>query len=133
MQTAIRDAVVGYLRPLFTSSYPALTIFFDNEAFDWNNAPETFVEVEIQFYDGQQVSLSSSPKRRLIGRIYTTVYARAGIGTREALQISDWLQNTLMFRTIGIITTEAPIPDGAAPGGGYYRVEASVPFISDPA
>lgn len=132
MQTAIRDAVVGYLNPLYVAAYPSIPIVYDNGPFDWNNPPETFVEVELEFYGGEQVGMAASPRRRISGYLYVCVRTREGRGSREALQLIDWFSNTLKFARVGTVVFREPEPEPSDGPPGWYFLHVKVPFLSDP-
>lgn len=132
MQTAIRDALVAFIDPLFKAAYPTIPVVYDNGPFDWNSPPQTFVEVETKFYAGEQVNMSANPKRRLMGYVYVCVRTRRGIGTREATQIIDWFSETLKFARVGTVTLEAPEPDEPAETQAWYLQDLKVAFKSDP-
>lgn len=132
MQQAIRDALVAFIDPQFRSVFPDYTIVYDNGPFDWNNPPDTFVEVQTEFYDGEQVNLGISPRRRVSGYLYVTVRTRAGKGSRHVLQVLDWFSETLKFAHVGPAQLQAPQPDGNHPVPGWYIEDLKVPFKSDP-
>lgn len=121
-----------YLQPLFQAAYPSIPIVFDNSPFDWNKTPDLFVEVELEFFGGSQVGISSNPKRRVSGYLYFTVYARAGTGTRESLRMVDWFNDAMKFSTIGGCQWEVPEPDPSEPSRGYYLTPTKVSFRSNP-
>lgn len=132
MQTAIRDSIVGYLNPLYTAAYPAVPVVYDNGPFDWNDTPEMFVEVETEFYAGEQVYISESPLRRVSGCVYVSVHAKAGSGTRASLGIIDWFSEALKFRTVGSALLQAPEPEQPETYPGWYVSCLKVPFYSKP-
>lgn len=132
MQTAIRDAVVAYLSPLYEAEYPTIPIVFDNGPFDWSAPPPLFSEVTLEFLGGEQVSLSSAPRRRVSGYAYITVRTRAGKGTREVLAMLDWFSTAMGFKRLAGVTFEVPQPDGCDEPPGWYMQHIKVGFISDP-
>ena len=135
MQEAAREALVAFVATAYAAAYPASPAVFDNDPFDWNSPPETFVEVEIKFYDGAQVNISADPKTRLRGFVYVTAYARQGTGSKLALQILDWFNARLKYAVVDPVQLQEPRPDGSDDGRktGYYTESLKVEFHTRPA
>lgn len=131
MFTEIRDAVITSLKTDLDSQYPNLPVAWPNLNFNWNQPPEEFVAVEIEFYSGSQVGISAQPKSRVRGTVSLTYYAREGLGTRSSAQFFDWTLR-LAYAKLGPANLQAPMPEGSNPWRGYLITTVGFPFFSDP-
>jgi hypothetical protein len=131
MFQAIRDSIVGLVSSAYPAAYPAVPIYYDNQQIDMNNLPEQFVTFEIQFYDGNQIGASATPKTRVSGYAYVNLFTRQGLGSRAGLGILDWFSATLGYKSPGTVRLQAPQPDAASQLDGWFSQELKVPFYAD--
>jgi|SRR6185312_7184592 len=132
-QTSAREALVALVGAPFAAAYPGVPLVHDNSPFDWNNPPPLFVRFEVQFYGGDQVGASFTPRSRLRGVVYATAYAREGAGTREPKALLDWFAQRLRFARAAPVNLQAERPAGSAEVRGYYTEQIGIPFYTDPA
>lgn len=132
MEAEVHAALVSAINTAFTEVYPQSKIVFDNNPFDWNNAPPLFAEVEIDFNNGEQVNLSVTPSTRLYGYVYVSVHARTGTGNQEALQMLDLFLRELKYARIGTANLQEPKPDGTSSPKGWHVRHLKVEFHTDP-
>jgi hypothetical protein len=89
---------------------------FDNDPFDWANAPSVFHHVRISFQAASQIGMSASPKTRDAGYVYLRTHVRQGLGSKPATEALDWYRTALEFKILSApgvrITCEAMEPDG---------------------
>jgi hypothetical protein len=136
MLEAIRDAIVGYVAPAFSSAHPSLSLVVDNSPFDWNSPPDRFVEMEVVFHDAAQIGPSASPRSRVRGTVYVCCHSRVGTGVKAGLALLDWFESTLAYRAIFgtgvVIQMREANPVGANSLKGWYHQEMKVYFYADP-
>lgn len=129
----IRQAIVTALEAPFKAAFPAHGLVFDNGPFDWDNPPENFTHVEVEFQAGNQIGMASRPKTRVRGHVYVAAHVRRGAGSNTALDASNWIGNALEYKTIGRARLQEAKPEGTKEPPGWYVVELKVPFYADPA
>lgn len=133
MLADIRDLIVAQVSPAYKLQFPTIPIAFDNGPFEWNKLPPQYVDFTIEFYDGNQIGMSESPRTRISGYVYVAAFTRHGLGSKKALQVLDWFINRLQYyRNAGLQFQEVK-PDGSGNQNGYAVEKIKVPFYSDPA
>ncbi len=132
MQLAVRDAIIAQLNANYVAAYPTIPVVFDNGPFDWNDPPDNFVEIDIEFLAGHQIGAAWVPKTRVNGCVYIAAYSRVGTGTRIALGVIDWFSQALEYKTFSRIHMQAADPQGKTNGKGWYIEQLKVAFYADP-
>lgn len=131
--TAIRDAIVARVLDGYPAAFPDVPLITENAPFDYNNPPETFTELDIEFHDGKQLNVAVDPKTRYHGCVYLTVTTREGKGTRGTLAILDWAAGHLGYYRTLRLNLQAPEPHETRPPKGWYSKALKVDFYADPA
>jgi hypothetical protein len=128
----VRQSIVGLLATNFSAAHPGVAIVFDNGPFEWNNPPATFVHVELEWVDGDQLFLALRPKTRYRGSVQVTVYAKTGTGTKASLNLLGWFANILEYQNAGRARLQHakldPAPESAK---GWARQSLCVGFHAD--
>ncbi len=131
--TDVRDAIVTRTIDGYSAVFPDIPLVFENTPFDYNNPPEMFTEVEIEFHDGNQIGVAVNPKTRYAGCVYVTVTTREGKGTRAALAVLDWMASHLgYYQTLRLHLLE-PKPRKSSAPKGWNSQGLKVEFYSNPA
>ncbi len=129
---SIRTSILGLVVDPYAAAYPTVPAAWDNSPFDWSNPPETFVWVEVDFQDADQVNIAVMPRTRYRGHVYVTVFVRNGAGTNNALDILDWFRGALAYRYAGAVQLREAKPDVRPDdSSGYRHFCIKVPFHSD--
>lgn len=132
MQATIRESLVTLVNDAYVAAYPSIPIVYDNQPFDRNSPPMLWVEFEIKFAGGKQAGMSASPRTRISGWVYVTVWAKDGLGTKTSLSILDWFsQQTGYARPLGV-TLEAPQPEFVSSPPGWHCEQLKLHFYSAP-
>ena len=124
-------ALVAYINPLFTIEHPDVPVVFNDQPFDWNNVPDLFVEVMVEFYTGKHIEMGMHPHTRYCGVIYVNVYVKQGRGSLPAARIHDWFASTLGYQAIGPCRIQAPAPMPQAEHGGFLVKRLGLNFYAD--
>jgi hypothetical protein len=136
VQTLIRDTLVSLVYSDFLDAFPGVPLVTDNAPFDWNSPPEKFVEFEVRNYGGMQIGASATPRTRYRGYAYITAYCRIGLGSRPALELLDWFNAALAYKTAAVpglrLHLEEPDPAGSQSLKGWYTEQLKVSFYADP-
>jgi hypothetical protein len=132
MKEAIQKEIVTWFDAAYRAQYPTVPLVYENQPFDWNNLPDTFVEFEVRFYSGDQINLGA-PKTRHGGYIYVTVWTKAGTGTLATKRIIDWVDDRLGYKSLATVQIEAPEPDEDAPNKGWHLEGTKFRFYADEA
>lgn len=131
MLSQIRELLINMVELPFQAAFPGIACVFDNQAFNWNDPPDRFVQFEIQFMDGDQIGASSSPRTRFKGFVYVTANARLGLGSKVTLQELEWFADALKYQSPGPVRLQAPRPTGSAEVKGWYSESLKVDFYAD--
>lgn len=126
----IRKAIVEHVHTSYVAAFPAIPIVHDNQAFDWNDPPAQFVELEVEFQDAAQIGMSAIPTTRDSGFVYVTAYARAGKGVNASLRLLDWFRDRLGYATPGGVQLGAPAAAGPGKPAGWHTQGLKVPFYA---
>lgn len=129
----IRDAIVSRALNGYAAAFPDIPMVTENAPFDYNNPPDTFAELEIEFHDGKQLNVAVDPKTRYHGCVYLTVTTREGKGTRAALALLDWGAGQLGYYRTLRLHLQAPEPHETQHPRGWYSKALKVDFYADPA
>lgn len=132
MYDAIRQAVVGYIDPLFALQFADVPLVHDNSPFDYDNPPECYTELEVEFYGGEQIGMAADPRTRVSGYVYAQVTCRRGLGSAKALQILAWVASALEYKTPGGVHLQAAESTGSTKGKAWYTCAIKVAFYKDP-
>lgn len=132
MQAAIREALIGLVNAAYVAAYPTVPIVYDNTTFDRNSPPQTWVEFEIKFMGGDQVGMSWSPKTRVHGFVYVTVWSREGAGTKSSLLMCDWFSAQLAYQSPTPICLQAAEPVSPSSPTGFHAEGIKLYFYSKP-
>jgi hypothetical protein len=113
-------------------------VTFDNDPFDWGNAPPVFHHAKITFLGASQIGMAANPKTRDTGYVYLRTHVRQGLGSKPAAEALDWFRAALEFQILtapGVrVTCEAMEPDGdPADIRGWCIHDAKVFFRVHPA
>jgi hypothetical protein len=130
MKEAIQKEIVTWFDAAYKAQYPTIPVTYENQPFDWNNLPDTFVEFEVRFYSGQQINLGA-PKTRHGGYIYVTVWTKEGKGTLETKRIIDWVAGRLGYKALATVQIEADEPDENSPTRGWHLEGVKFRFYAD--
>lgn len=129
---AIRDTIVTYFDPLFLLANPGVQVVYDNGPFDYNNPPDTYLELSIEISDGQQMSaVGENPPTRYYGTVYATVTCREGTGVRNAMSILDSVIALLKYQSLPGCQLLAPRPTAQATSRGWYSMGVKFPLHAD--
>ena len=131
MIETLRTSLVTFVNPLWVTDYPTVPLVFDNQPFDWNNPPENFVTLELQFHAGLQIGMSATPKTRVRGYVYIMARAKEGTGSGKALAELAWFARTLGYQNAGALQFQAPAPVGNKTFKGWFMEEMKIPFYAD--
>lgn len=131
MYLAPRDALVALIDQAFKVEFPDVPLVFDNQPFERSNQPPKFVEVEIEFHDGSQVSISADSKTRVHGCVVATYTCRRGLGSRQGLEVLGWFSGILKYKVVGKLQLAAPQPEPSDLIAGWYRTSLRVNFHYD--
>lgn len=138
---AAEDAIRSHIETQWAlSSFSNVTLVFENERVGSN---DTFIFIDIQGTFPEKWVYGDVNSRLYIegGIVYFHCFAPSGQGKRGALRPVDALKRILELQTVAdVIKLEGANPPTPAeqsdnllpniqPGGNYYRVSASVPFI----
>lgn len=114
----------------FQTAHPGIDLVFENEPYDHNNLPDHFVELEVTFYDGEQVGMSSQPVTRLAGYVYATAYSKNGTGVLKGLRYLQTLAGILQYASISGARLQAPSIEPGPSFKGYDTCSLKVPFYT---
>lgn len=132
MQAQIREGLITLVSAPFAAAYPAVSLVVDNAPFDRNHPPPLWVEYEIKWAGGEQIGMAQSPKTRIHGWLYVTVWAREGTGSKKSLSIVDWFNSQLKYGYISGVNLQAPQPESVTAPTGWYLEQIKLYFYSDP-
>lgn len=125
------------------SAYASTPILWENETYDTDGAGGEFVFVSIEGVFADKSIYGSTGKRSSQegGIIFFSAFVPQGVGTARAMALVGAMTGFLELQYVGTgiyleganpaspaDSSEVNIP-GQQPGGMYYRVYASVPFI----
>jgi len=124
-----RDAIVAYLNPLLVSQYPSLLILYENTArVDLDTVGSCFIRIRIDFTDSLRMGLDASPGTDSHGEVILTVFAKDGVGSRDALSKINFLRETLKYKVLSGVTLDVPRPGKKQPRDGWTSNDLIVPF-----
>lgn len=132
MQYDVRAALIGAIDASFASAYPGKKIVYDNTAFDRNNAPDVWVEFEVKFGGGHQIGMSATPKTRVWGFLYVTVWTKDGAGWKQGDVIADWFATQLKYGSFGGVNLQAPEPVDEKGPTGWHLSAIKLYFYTGP-
>jgi len=132
MYDTLQPLVISAVDAAYRAAFPNVPIVYGNDPFDWNNAPETFVTLEVIVNGGRPIGSNADPKTRYPGYVYVCAQTRAGAGSGLNRQIITWFITALKYRAIGAMRLQEPEPDtdGDAPAG-WYSDDLKVSFYAD--
>jgi hypothetical protein len=129
---AIRDAIVARVVTDYVAAFPDVPLITENSPFDYNNPPDTFVELEVEFDTGAQMGMGINPKTRYRGCVYVTVTTREGKGSRLMLTILDWMGAQLGYYQTLRLFLQAPEPRSSNAPPGWNSRAMKVEFYANP-
>ncbi len=130
---ARRDALVAVLLADLRGQFPTLELVFDNQPFDWNNPPESFLHLEVEDGEDTQASLALvNPRTRVHGAVHATFYCREGLGTRSCLATLGWLADHFRYRFLaGTQFQNTRLAPSGPPVEGWYRRDLTLSYYAD--
>lgn len=131
MYSEVVQSIYQAVLPSFTAQFPGIPITAENQPFDWANPEPKFAEVEVVFYDADQISLSESPGTRLHGYLYVCIYAKEGLGTMDRYAMIDWFSDLLKYQVVGPVQFRAPAVEKNDPPRGWHTLDLKCPFYAD--
>jgi hypothetical protein len=132
-QETIRDTLNSLVVVDFPLAYPDVTIVYDNQAFDRNSPPDTWVEYEISFSGAEQIGMAFKPSTRVHGFLYVTVWTKEGAGSKRSTRIADWFAAKLAYVTSNGVQIQAaePVPD-KPPAGWFTNMQKLYFYANTP-
>ena len=125
-----RDAVVGHLQTNWSTAYPSVPVFYENQdtpALD--TVGNAFLRVELSFDDADQASLEgASPMTRVHGLFDITVMSKQGTGTKTGLSYLDFLVGLFKHRNLSGLQVGTPKPGHRELHDGWHMQQLLVPF-----
>jgi hypothetical protein len=136
VQEAIRAALVAFALADYQTEYPTVPLVTDNEPFDENDPPPHFVEFNVKFFDGQQISIAGEPRTRIKGYLYVTATIRQGRGSKLTLMALDWFSQKMGYSTMPgagcRIILDRPEPESMQAPKGWFSEQVKFAFYADP-
>ena len=124
-----RDAIIGYFHPAITAAYPSAKVFYENTvSVDLDSVGSSFIQASIDFQDSLRQGVDASPYSRTYGVFTLRVFQKEGQGTKESLQMFDWLTAALKYRKLGEVELECPRPDKKVSRDGWQSFDLVVEF-----
>jgi hypothetical protein len=129
-----RTAVYTRLDTYMTASQSTVKVDYENRhKIDLSTQVNPFVSCEIVWNDGEQVSMSDTPRARFRGAIWLGVWTKEGSGTKVSNQLLKSLTDLFRTKSFSGVTTMMPIPVPARPADGWYVQTLRVPLYFDDA
>lgn len=126
-----RLALLNRVLGPYAAAWPTVPLVYGNDPFDWNNTPDVFTVLQIEFQGGDQIGAQAVPRTRVPGFVYAMVYVRQGMGDLLATRLLDWFATQLGYVTAGPVRLREPMFDGSTPMRGYVIYDFKVPFSTD--
>lgn len=127
-----RAAVVERILTWASTDYPTLPVVTENGPRpDENTIGKIWLDCEIRFYSGQNISIGFKPMGRMTGAVSAQVYFREGEGTGLPDDIVDGLIDLLKNFRVGSATLEYPQRVVPTNFQGWYKTGILVPFQLD--
>ena len=125
-----REALVTAINTAWSASYPTTKLFYENTTqIDLDTVGSVFVTVSIDFVDSVRMEIDEDPVSRTDGEVVFRIFAKEGVGTKGALQIKDFLTDTMKYRTLAGVETGCPAPGAKREHKGYVSRDLIVPFF----
>ena len=124
-----RAAIIGYFHPAITAGYPTTKVFYENTTqIDLDSVGSSFIQVSIDFQDSIRQGIDASPYSKTWGVLTLRVFQKEGQGTKETLQMFDWLTALLKYRKLGDVTLDCPHPGKKISRDGWSSADLLVGF-----
>ena len=124
-----RAAIVGYFHPAITVAYPSIKVFYENTVqIDLDTVGTSFIQASVDFQDSVRQGVDASPFSRTYGVFTLRVFQKDGQGTKESLQMFDWLTSLLKYRKLGEVELECPRPGKKISRDGWQSFDLIVDF-----
>lgn len=130
---AFRAGVVTLIKDWMAANHPTVPVAWENgPAMDQDKVGPVWLDVEVRWLDGDNVTVGERPRGRDLGAVATTVYHRLGSGTQKPDKIIDGLRELLRNRRAGGGRLEFPRRSARTPPAlGWYRAGLLTPFTLD--
>lgn len=127
-----RDSLVARINTALTADHPTLRVFYENtDMVDTNTVGDRFLVVAIDFLAARQATMESVPQQRVLGEVTFRLLVKDGRGTRETLQMFDYLTTLLRHQFMGGVYTLTPFPGKKMARDGWSSFDLRVPFHFD--
>lgn len=129
-----RGAVQSAVTTWMSANYPSVPLQLENaDALDQDAVGVMWLDVEIKFFGGGNVTMGGRPRGRDHGTVNTNLYVKEGEGTLASDAIVEGLRELLRNRSIGGGVLSFPAY-GAPPAAlGWRQYGLKTPFRIDSA
>ena len=124
-----RAAIIGYFHPAITAAYPATKVVYENTTqIDLDSVGNSFIQVSVDFQDSVRQGIDASPYSKTWGVLTVRIFSKEGTGTKETLQMFDWLTALLKYKKLGDVTLDCPHPGKKFSRDGWSSFDLIVDF-----
>lgn len=124
-----RAAIIGYFHPAITAAYPATKVVYENTTqIDLDSVGNSFIQVSVDFQDSVRQGIDASPYSKTWGVLTLRVFQKEGQGTKETLQMFDWLTALLKYKKLGDVTLDCPHPGKKISRDGWSSADLVIDF-----
>lgn len=110
-------------------SPPGVPVHWENTPF---HQPASWIRFTVQFGEGQQASLGSTPLELATGQVVVQVFTKKDVGTRTAAAIADLVAAGLRYRQMNesgvVVSAEHPQVQGVGERNDVYQINVRVGF-----
>ncbi len=127
-----RAAVFARILDWKATQFPTLPVITENGPVpDENAIGPVWLDCELRWYGGHNVTLGARPRGRLTGAVSTQVYYREAEGTSLADDVVDSLFDLLKNTRLGSGVLQFPQRTAPTHFKGWYKAGLLVPFYLD--
>ena len=124
-----RAAIIGYFHPAITAAYPTTKVAYENTTqIDLDSVGNSFIQVSVDFQDSVRQGIDASPYSKTWGVLTVRIFSKEGTGTKETLQMFDWLTALLKYRKLGDVTLDCPHPGKKISRDGWSSADLVIDF-----
>ena len=124
-----RTAIVGYMHPAISTGFPTTKVFYENTVqVDLDTVGSSFIQVSVDFQDAVREGVDAMPYSKTYGVLTLRIFSKEGQGTKETLQMFDWLTSLLKYRILSGVTLDCPRPGKKVSRDGWSSADLIVDF-----
>lgn len=123
-----RDAIVSFLHPAWTTTYPTVKVFYEAASIDLDTVGSTFLRVSVNFTDSLRQGIDLQPITGSYGDVWLQMFVKDGSSTRDALAHLNFLRELLKYQRLTGVTLDCPRPGRKQSRSGWTSIDLTVPF-----